>query len=170
MKVEHEYERGGAVAYLVALDVRTGAVIGRVEPTTGIEAFERLVRQVMAQAPYAQARRVYWISDNGSSHRGDAARERMCQWSRRAVLVNLPVHASWLNQAEIYFSIVQRKALTPNDLESTEAVKDRLLAFGSRYNGAGCVACKCYGTDGLGRGEKVTYPGSATPLAVPWPS
>ena len=44
-----------------------------------------------------------------------------------------PVHASWLNQIEIYFSIVQRKVLTPNQFDNLEAVADRLLRFQARY-------------------------------------
>src|SRR5882762_2500721 len=44
------------------------------------------------------------------------------------VLVHGPVHASWLNQIEIYFSIIQRKVLTPNDFSSRQELADRLLA------------------------------------------
>jgi hypothetical protein len=47
--------------------------------------------------------------------------------------VHGPVHASWLNQIEIYFSIVQRKALTPNDFPSLDALRERLLGF-QRYH------------------------------------
>ncbi len=50
-----------------------------------------------------------------------------------AIAVHLPIHASWLNQIEIYFAIVQKKALTPNDFPSLEAVKKRLLGFQARY-------------------------------------
>ena len=53
---------------------------------------------------------------NGSSHRGQAAIDRLAKRFPNAVMVHTPVHASWLNQVEIYFSIVQRKVLTPNDL------------------------------------------------------
>ena len=70
MRVEHEYDRGGALAYLAAWDVHDAKVFGRCEPTTGIEPFGRLVEQVMTTEPYASARRVFWIVDNGSSHRG----------------------------------------------------------------------------------------------------
>lgn len=48
-------------------------------------------------------------------------------------LIHLPVHASWLNQIELYFSIVQRKALTPNDLATLNALAGRLLGFGEHY-------------------------------------
>ncbi len=74
MRVEHEYVRGGAWAYLAALDVHRAKVFGRCEPTTGIAPFDRLVAQVMTRPPYHDARRVFWIVDNGSSHRGPALR------------------------------------------------------------------------------------------------
>ena len=48
-------------------------------------------------------------------------------------LVHTPNHASWLNQVEIYFSIVQRKVVTPNDFPSLRELEDRLLAFQGRY-------------------------------------
>jgi hypothetical protein len=133
MRVEHEYERGGALAYLAAWDVHRAKVFGRCEQTTGIEPFGRLVEQVMTQEPYASAHRVFWILDNGSSHRGKAAIHRLeAAWPTLKV-VHLPVHASWLNQIEIYFSIIQRKVLTPNDFASLAAVEERLLAFESRF-------------------------------------
>jgi hypothetical protein len=128
-RVEHEYERGGALQYLAAWDVRRGVVLGRCEARTGIKPFGRLVRQVMSQEPYRSARRVFWVVDNGSSHRGEAARRRLRRWCRRAILVHTPVHASWLNQVEIYFAKVQRKALTPNDFADLAAVEQRLRLY-----------------------------------------
>lgn len=133
MRVEHEYERRGAWAYLAALDVHRAKVFGRGEAATGIAPFERLVEQVMSQAPYNTARRVFWVMDNGSSHRGEASVRRLTQAHPRAVAVHGPVHASWLNQIEIYFSIVQRKVLTPNDFPDLEAVAQRLADFERYY-------------------------------------
>jgi hypothetical protein len=133
MRVEHEYARGGSLAYLAAWDVHRGKIHGRCEPTTGIAPFDALVRQVMSAEPYASARRVFWVVDNGSSHRGEASIERLEGAYRNLRLIHLPVHASWLNQIEIYFSIVQRKVLTPNDFTSLDEVAERLLAFERRY-------------------------------------
>jgi hypothetical protein len=133
MRVEFEYERGGALAYLAAWDVRRAKVFGRCETTTGIEPFDRLVQQVMEQEPYRTAHRVFWIVDNGSSHRGAAAVRRLQGKYSNQILVHLPVHASWLNQVEIYFSVVQRKVLTPNDFASLAQVADRLTAFHPFY-------------------------------------
>ena len=133
MRVEHEYERGGALAYLAAWDVHRARLIGRCEPTTGIQPFGRLVAQVMTCEPYASARRVFWIVDNGSSHRGKASIQRLeGEWANLR-LVHLPIHASWLNQIEIYFSVVQPKVVSPNDYADLAEVEGRLLAFQRRY-------------------------------------
>ncbi len=132
--VEHEYERMGALTYLDAWDVRRGGVIGRSEPKGGIEAFDRLVHQVMTKEPYASARRVFWVVDNGSDHRGQRSIDRLQGRWRNLVLVHLPVHASWLNQVEIYHSIIQRKVLDPNDFESTAELARTLNEFERRYN------------------------------------
>jgi hypothetical protein len=90
----------------------------------------------MGQQPYRSAERVFWIVDNGSSHRGAASVRRLTTQYPNLILVHLPVHASWLNQIEIYFSIIQRKVLTPNDFASCAAVERRLLAFEQRSNAA----------------------------------
>jgi hypothetical protein len=133
MRVEHEYGRAGAWAYLAALDVHRTKVFGRCEATTGIAPFARLVDQVMSQPPYNEARKVFWVMDNGSSHRGESSVQRLTQAHPRLVPVHGPVHASWLNQIEIYFSIVQRKVLTPNDFPCLEAVAERLSGFERYY-------------------------------------
>jgi hypothetical protein len=133
MRIEHEYFRTGALTYLAAWDVHRATLFGRCEPKTTIGAVDRLVKQVMSTEPYRSARRVFWIADNGSSHRGDKAATRLrAQWPR-LTLVHTPVHASWLNQVEIYFSIVQRKVVTPNDFTSLRDLEARLLAFQRRY-------------------------------------
>jgi len=83
-RIESEYERGGALQYLAAWDVRRGYVMGRCEPTTGIEPFGRLVAQVLAQEPYRSAKRLFWIVDDGSFHRCEAVRTS----SRRLILTS----------------------------------------------------------------------------------
>jgi len=132
-RVEHEYERMGALCYLAAWDVQRAKLFDRCEPRSGIEPFGRLVEQVMTTEPYASARRVFWIVDNGSSHRGRASIERLEGTWPGLRLIHLPVHASWLNQVEILFSIVQRKVLQPNDFDDLAAAEHRLLAFGRHY-------------------------------------
>jgi DDE superfamily endonuclease len=128
-RVEHEYERGGALQYLAAWDVQAGRVMGRCEARTGIEPFGRLARQVMGRPEYGRAPRVFWVVDNGSSHRGRASAQRLRWAYPNATLVHTPVHASWLNQVEIYFSLVQRKVLTPNDCANLQEVELRLRLY-----------------------------------------
>ena len=136
MRVSHDYHRGGALAYLAAYDVHRARIYGRCEATTGIEPFTALVEQVMTREPYASADRVFWVVDNGSSHGGQKAIDRLAEQFPNAVMVHTPVHASWLNQIEVYFSIIQRKALSPNDFTDLDVVEQRLAAFEDRYNTA----------------------------------
>mgnify|MGYP001565133171 CR=1 FL=1 len=132
-RVEFEYQRRGALAYFAAWDVKQAKVFGLCEQTTGIDAYHRLVDLVMQQEPYCSARRVFWITDNGSSHRGQSSVKRLSEWYPNAIQVHTPVHASWLNQIEIYFSIVQRKVLNPNDFPDLETLENRILEFQSYY-------------------------------------
>ena len=133
-RVEFEYERHGTLAYLAGYDVYRAKLIGTVAPSTGIAPFGELVKKVMTTEPYASARRVFWVVDNGSSHAGAKSIERMRQAWPTATLVHLPVHASWLNQIEIVFSVIQRKVIKPADFADLDALAARLLAFQSRYN------------------------------------
>ena len=133
-RVEHEYERMGAWAYIAAWDVHRARLFGRVEEKTGIEPFGRLIDQVMRREPYRSARRVFWIVDGGSSHHRSTFPQRLQAQYRNAVAVVLPVHASWINQIEIYFSILERKVLTPNDFADLPEVRDQIMRFGKDFS------------------------------------
>jgi len=89
----------------------------------------------MSQEPYISAQRVFWVIDNCSSHRGECSVKRLQRQWPNIIPVHLPIHASWLNQIEIYFSIVTRKVLTPNDFSSHSEVKERIFGFQKRYQG-----------------------------------
>lgn len=136
MRVESEYRRHGTLTYLAAYDVHRAHVIGHCAPTTGITPFTELVDKVMTSEPYASARRVFWIVDNGSSHRGWTAAARLTDAHPNAQMIHLPVHASWLNQVEIYFSVVQRKLITPDDFADTDELTHQITTFEKRYNQA----------------------------------
>jgi len=136
MRIESEYRRHGTLAYLAAYDVHRAQVIGHCAPTTGIKPFTELVEKVMTREPYASARRVFWIVDNGSSHRGWTAAARLTDAHPNAQMIHLPVHASWPNQVEIYFSVVQRKLITPDDFADTDELARQITAFEKRYNQA----------------------------------
>ena len=133
-RVEHEYMRHGALALLAGLDVHTGKVFASTPRTTGITPFMDLAGKVMAQPEYKNAPRVFVVVDNGSDHRGKAAIERLRKAHPNAVMVHTPVHASWLNQVEIFFSAIQKKVISPNDFPSLEKLSETLLAFVDRYN------------------------------------
>ena len=171
--VEHEYARAGALAHLAAWDVHRAQVFGRCEPTTGIEPFERLVAQVMSTAPYTSARRVFWIVDNGSSHRGQPCVDRLQSTWPTLRLIYLPIHASWLNQVEIYFSVLQRKVLTPNDFHSLNELETRLLQFQDYYQqiatpGWDGPLAVTPGRRSAAIGALLTLAGAATLAAIMW--
>ena len=132
-RVEHEYERRGALCYFAAWDAKRAKLFDRCDDKDGIVPFDALVEQFMTVEPYRNAQRVFVIVDNGSAHRGQASIRRLQGRYENRILVHTSVHASWLNQAEIYFSIVQRKVLTPNDFPDRDTLEQQLLAFGRRY-------------------------------------
>lgn len=132
-RVEFEYERLGTVAYLAAWDVFRAKILGRIASTTNIVKFNQLIDQVMGQDPYATAARTFWIVDSGRAHDRRTFPARLSKLYPQAVAVPLPIHASWLNQIEIYFSIVQRKVLTPMDVTDQEMLTTRVLNFQDYY-------------------------------------
>lgn len=83
----------------------------------------------MRKEPYASARRVFWILDNGSSHRGQRSIDPLQGRWKNLTLVHLPTHASWLNQVEICFSILQRKVLKPNHFDEIALLARNLNEF-----------------------------------------
>lgn len=132
-RVEFEYERRGTVAYHAAWDVFRGKIFGQVVSNTCIATFNQLIDQVMTQAPYQSAARVFWIVDGGCAHHRNTFPTRLSGMYANALAVSLPVHASWLNQIELFFSIVQRKVLTPLDVADKATLTQRLLDFQDYY-------------------------------------
>src|SRR5215813_9593361 len=133
MRVEHEYCREGAWTYLAAWDVHRAKIFGHCEKKSGIAPTDRLIAAVMRREPYKSAKRVFGIMANCSAHRGQKAVDRIRSRWPNALLVHTPVPASWINQIEIYFSIVQRKVLTPNDSSSLSHLENCLMDFQKRY-------------------------------------
>jgi len=74
-----------------------------------------------------------WIVDNGSSHCGQKAAAELKEKYSNLILFQTPAHASWLNQIEIYFSIVQRKVLTPINFKNIHELETRILRFQEYY-------------------------------------
>lgn len=134
IRVEFEYSQNGTVIYLAALDMATGRVFGDFPVANKKVTFMAFLERRMAQEPRRSARRVFLILDNGSAHdpRTFPARVRT-RWTRVHVAYT-PKHGSWLNAIEQYFSAVERKALTPNDLATVDAVQARIRGFEQRRN------------------------------------
>jgi len=125
--------RGGTVAYFAAYDVHRAQVLRRIAPKAGIGPFTDLVAQAMTTERYAFARRVFPVVDNGSSHIWQRSIDRVsATWPKRDFGPS-PGARVLVNQVEIYFSILQRKAISPADLDH---LAERVLAFHERYNTA----------------------------------
>lgn len=130
----HDRQKLDRQVYLALLDVQTGQVTGKVGPKNGIEPFDNLVRAYLASPAAAAAKRIFMILDGGSAHHANTAPKRLAALDKRIQVVTLPTHSSWLNQIEIYFSIVKRKALTPNDLACATEVAGRIYGFERHHN------------------------------------
>lgn len=130
LRYEFEYERHGTVYMHAAFDLKTGHVHHRFPEASNSDEFRTFVRYLMALEPYASARRVYLTLDNGPCHHPSTfahwVRE---QFGDKVVVLHTPVHASWLNQVELFFSILVRKALTPRDVPSQEALMEQVERF-----------------------------------------
>jgi DDE superfamily endonuclease len=87
----------------------------------------------MSQHPYTHAQRVFLVIDNGSAHRGQRSIDRLQGAWPNLIVVHTPIHASWLNQTEIYLSIIHRKVITPNHFQDLDELETQPLAFGRRY-------------------------------------
>lgn len=98
LRVEHEYQRRGALCYLAAWDVRRARIFDRCAPKDGIVPFDALIEQFMSVEPYRSAQRVFVIVDNGSAHRGQRSIDRLQGAWPNLVLVHTPVHASWVRR------------------------------------------------------------------------
>ena len=166
LKVEHEYERMGALCYLAAWDARRARIFDRCAPKDGIEPFDALVDQFMSEHPYKQAQRVFLIIDNGSAHRGQRSTDRLQGAWPNLIIAHTPIHASWLNQAEIYFSVVQRKIVTPNDFHDLDVLEQQLLAFDRRYKQIAAPFQWTFTRQDLGRLLAKTDTNHAKPLAA----
>ena len=94
---------------------------------------EGQVRIALGREPYRSARRVFFVADAGSSHRGRRAAARLHAKRPNIILVHTPIHASWRNRIEVCFSVVQRQLPTPGDCADPAARKHGLAAFQSRY-------------------------------------
>ncbi|MGH9920651.1 MAG: IS630 family transposase [Nitrososphaerales archaeon] len=133
-KVEFEYSRKGTLCFQGALDVRRGRVFGGFPERNTAEAFRRFVTEVMGHEPYASATRVFWVTDNGSAHHPKSFGPWLAATFPHAQAVHTPVHASWVDQEELFLAILTKKALTPRDFANREEAEARIRGFLARWN------------------------------------
>lgn len=131
---EFEYVRHGTVHLLAAFNVKTGKVVaevllGRYTSAAFIRFLKRLLRA------YPPDRAIYLVLDNGATHKSKETQE-FFRTQPRLVPVFLPTHASWLNQVEIWFSVLSRQALRGVSFASREDLRQRLLDYVKLHNQA----------------------------------
>jgi len=134
VRVEHKYDRHGTAVYQAAFIAGSGAVIGHCVNRNTRANFETLVEEVMADPICQNADRVFWIMDNGSAHHPATFKSWLQEKYPTAIGLYLPTGASWLNQIELYFSVLTRKALTGGSFHSVDAVKNRITEFEELWN------------------------------------
>jgi transposase len=130
--VEHEYERKGALQLFAAFNTRTGKVIGQLQLRKRQQEFLQLLEAIDEQAP-SEVKTIHVVADNASIHKGKLVRA----WLSRHPRVRMhftPVHCSWMNQVEQWFSILQRKRLTAPNFADLAVLEERVLAFVAEWN------------------------------------
>ncbi len=132
VRVEHEYERKGALNLFAAFDTRTGKVYARTAERKRQVEFIAFLEQVDREVP-AEKTTIHIVLDNLIMHKGKKVRAWLALHPR-FVFHHPPVHCSWMNQVEQWFGILQRKRLAIADFADKAALSERLLAFVSHWN------------------------------------
>jgi len=131
-RLEHEYKRAGALHVFAAFDTRTGKVSARTERRKRQQEFIALLAQLDQEIP-TSLHRISLVLDNLSVHKG----KQVQTWREshpRFAFFFVPVHCSWMNQVEQWFSILQRKRLRILDFADLEHLADRLMSFVTEWN------------------------------------
>lgn len=135
------YTRKGALNLFAALSVAEGLVYGCCRPTKTFLDFQAFLLEVLIpEAIRRGVRHIYLILDNGSTHALKQLQTWLNQkqneegWAFTVQVVWLPKYASWLDQIEIWFSILQRKLLTPNDFPDLNTLQQRIFDFIAHHN------------------------------------
>ncbi len=130
--VEHEYGRDGALNLFAAFDTRTGKVYGMTAPRKRQAEFIAFLEQLDGEIP-ASVTTVHVVLDNVRMHKGKQVQAWLSKHPR-FIFHHPPVHCSWMNQVEQWFSIARRKRLRIADFASKEQLAERLMAFIREWN------------------------------------
>ena len=128
---EFEYRRHGTAVLFAGLNVHDGDVAGWVTDSTRTENFVAFLADLDAQTPAGM--QLHCIVDNLSAHFTPAV-EAFLEERRHIFLHNTPTHASWLNQVELFFSILERRLLRYGEFNSVEHLAGRIIEFINDYN------------------------------------
>src|SRR3954449_1282220 len=132
VRVEHEYGRAGALNLFAAFDTRSGKVYGRTAERKRQVEFIAFLEQLDREIP-ATIKAVHVVLDNLRMHKGKQVQAWLARHPR-FVYLHPPVHCSWMNQVEQWFSILQRKRLRIADFPDKAALAERLQAFITEWN------------------------------------
>jgi transposase len=128
---EFEYKRHGTAVLVAALDVHDGGVAGWVTDSTRSGNFVEFLGDLVAQTPAGLD--LHCIVDNLKTHDTDLVHDFLAEHPR-VHLHFTPTHASWLNQVELFFSILERRLLRRGEFDSIEHLAERVIAFIKDYN------------------------------------
>jgi transposase len=131
-RVEHEYRRCGALNLFAAFDTRTGRVYARTAERKRQREFIEFLEQLDQEIP-PEITTIHVVLDNLRMHKGKQVQAWLAA-HRRFVFHHPPVHCSWMNQVEQWFSILRRKRLRIVDFASKEQLAERLIAFVQEWN------------------------------------
>jgi transposase len=128
---EFEYRRNGTAKLFAALNVHDGTLAGWVTDSTRAENFVAFLTDLVAQTPTGM--QLHCIVDNLSAH-GTPAVEAFLDEHPHVFLHRTPTHASWLNQVELWFAIMERRLLRNGEFDSIDHLADRIIEFIKAYN------------------------------------
>lgn len=132
VRVEHEYQRKGALNLFAAFDTRSGRVYARTAPRKRQAEFIAFLEQLDRDIPETITT-IHVVLDNLRMHKGKQVQAWLARHPR-FVFHFPPVHCSWMNQVEQWFSILQRKRLRIADFADLAALEERLMAFMAEWN------------------------------------
>lgn len=128
---EYEYKRHGTCTLIGAFDVRTGQVFGHCGPTRTAEDLMAFMEELARRYPHGP---VYIVWDNLNIHGGARWDEFNQRHGQRFHFVRTPLHASWLNQIEIWFGILHKRVLKYGSFKSAQQLNDKVRGFIEHWN------------------------------------
>ena len=131
VRQEFEYVRHGTASLMAAFEVHTGGVYAEVIQRNDSMTFCQFLAEIENQVP--KGKKIHVILDNGSSHTSRETK-RWLKRHKRFVVHYTPPHASWVNQVELFFSILTRKLLKNNSFATRDDLVDKLIGWINEYN------------------------------------